>query len=95
MTLAETTQCRTELLGAVALFPDNAAEAQASSPEILTKREAAQLARMSERTLDRLSEDGRGPVRIQLSARRVGYWKRDVLAWLAARTAPAKHKDAV
>lgn len=60
---------------------------------ILTEAEAARLTRLSARTLQRLSEDGRGPARIKLSARRIGYWRADVEAWLAARTQPAKHKD--
>lgn len=66
----------------------------APEPAILTEAEAAQLTRLSARTLQRLAEDGRGPARVKLSTRRIGYWKRDVEVWLAARTAPAKHKDA-
>lgn len=46
--------------------------------------------RLSTRSLDRLCETGEAPPRIQLTGRRVGYWKRDVLAWLHARTSPAK-----
>jgi predicted DNA-binding transcriptional regulator AlpA len=65
-------------------------ETENHQPQILTKREAAQLARISERTLDRLSEDGRGPARIALSDRRVGFSRQAVLAWLASRTSPDK-----
>lgn len=57
-----------------------------SLPYILTKREAAVLARLSERTLDRLAEDGRGPRRVSLSTRRVGYHRAELLAWLRSRT---------
>ena len=53
----------------------------------MTKREAADLARISERTLDRLIEDGRGPRRVALSQRRVGFRRTDFLDWLASRTA--------
>lgn len=62
----------------------------AALPDILTKREAAGLARISERTLDRLLEDGRGPQRIALSVRRVGFHRSAFLAWLASRNTPTK-----
>lgn len=55
--------------------------------EILTKQEAATLARISERTLDRLLEDGRGPRRIALSKRRVGFCRTDFFDWLVSRIA--------
>lgn len=57
---------------------------------VLTTSEAAHLMRVSTRTLERLAETGEGPARIQLTGRRVGYWRSDVLAWLKARTSPAK-----
>jgi predicted DNA-binding transcriptional regulator AlpA len=57
---------------------------------VLTQAETARMLRLSDRTLQRLDEIGEAPPRIQLTGRRVGYWKRDVLAWLQARTAPAK-----
>jgi len=57
---------------------------------VLSQSEAARLMCMSSRTLERLVETGKAPPRIQLTGRRVGYWKRDVLAWLRARTSPAK-----
>lgn len=57
---------------------------------VLTHPEAARVLRVSTRTLDRLCETGEAPPRIQLTGRRVGYWKRDVMAWLRARTSPAK-----
>ena len=57
---------------------------------VLTQPEAARMLRLSTRSLERLVEIGEAPPRIQLTGRRVGYWKRDVLAWLQARTSPAK-----
>lgn len=57
---------------------------------VLTHPEAARMLRLSTRSLDRLIETGEAPPRIRLTGRRVGYWKRDVLAWLQARTSPAK-----
>lgn len=57
---------------------------------VLTHSEAARLLRLSTRSLDRMVETGEAPPRIHLTSRRIGYWKRDVLAWLQARTSPAK-----
>ena len=57
---------------------------------VLTHPETARMLRLSTRSLDRLVETGEGPPRINLTGRRVGYWRRDVLAWLQARTSPAK-----
>jgi predicted DNA-binding transcriptional regulator AlpA len=37
------------------------------------------------RTLQRLDETGEGPPRLQLSLRRVGYLRSDVLSWLEQR----------
>ncbi len=62
----------------------------ADSDTVLTHTETARMLRLSTRSLDRLYETGEAPPRIQLTGRRVGYWKRDVLAWLRARTSPAK-----
>lgn len=59
-------------------------------PAILTRREAADLARISVRTLDRLGEDGRGPRRTALSARRVGFERRILEEWLTSRTSPVR-----
>lgn len=57
---------------------------------VLTTSETAHLMRLSTRSLERLGETGGGPARIQLTGRRVGYWRSDVMAWLKARTSPAK-----
>ena len=57
---------------------------------VLTHAETALVLRLSTRSLDRLCETGEAPPRIHLTSRRVGYWRSDVLAWLKARTSPAK-----
>ncbi len=57
---------------------------------VVTHPEAARMLRLSTRSLDRLCETGEAPPRIRLTGRRVGYWRSDVLAWLKARTSPAK-----
>lgn len=57
---------------------------------VLSQPEAARLMCMSLRTLERLAETGEAPPRVQLTGRRVAYWRADVLAWLRARTSPAK-----
>ena len=59
-------------------------------PDILTESEAARRARLSTRTLQRLAETGRGPPRIRLGIRRVGYWRTDLDAWLRASTIEPK-----
>ena len=59
-------------------------------PDILTETEAARRARISTRTLQRLAEIGRGPPRIRLGLRRVGYWRTDLDAWLRASTIAPK-----
>lgn len=58
--------------------------------DILSKNEAARLARLSLRTWERHEAVGTAPPRVQLGTRRIGYWRRDVLGWLRSRTAPAK-----
>lgn len=60
------------------------------SDRILNKDEAAAQAGISVRTLDRLEEEGEGPPRVRLGKRRIGYWETDLIAWLRARTSPAK-----
>ena len=57
---------------------------------VLTQPEAAQMLRLSTRSLERLVETGEAPPRIQLSGRRIGYWRSDLMTWLQARTSPAK-----
>ena len=57
---------------------------------VLTQPEAAQMLRLSTRSLERLVETGEAPPRIQLSGRRIGYWRSDLMTWLKARTSPAK-----
>lgn len=55
--------------------------------ELLTEREAADIARLSTRTLKRLAEIGEGPARIRLSARRIAYRRADLIRWIETRTA--------
>ena len=76
------------------MTPDTNTPAPPDAPDldvVLTHPETARMLRLSTRTLDRLCETGEAPPRINLTGRRVGYWKRDVLAWLQAQTSPTKH----
>ncbi len=57
---------------------------------LLTLPEAARLMRLSIRSLERLTEIGEAPPRVQLTSRRVAFWRKDVVRWLEARTSPAK-----
>jgi predicted DNA-binding transcriptional regulator AlpA len=57
--------------------------------ELLTEREAAEMLRLSIRTLQRLNQDGAGPRKLQLTARRVAYRRADILAWIALRETAA------
>jgi predicted DNA-binding transcriptional regulator AlpA len=54
---------------------------------VLSTNELAKLAGISDDTLRRLHTIGKGPKRIQLSARRVGYRWSDVQEWLGQREA--------
>ena len=55
------------------------------NPEVLSKRKTCQLVGLSPATVWRLERKSKFPARIQLSAGRVGYLRRDVEAWLAER----------
>jgi predicted DNA-binding transcriptional regulator AlpA len=55
--------------------------------QLLTEREAADIARLSTRTLKRLAETGDGPARIRLTARRIAYRRADLIRWIETRTA--------
>jgi len=73
--------------------PDPNTPAPPDAPDldvVLTHPETARMLRLSTQSLDRLCETGEAPPRIQLTRRRVGYWRSDVMAWLKARTSPAK-----
>jgi hypothetical protein len=52
---------------------------------ILTRQQAAAMAGIHERTLDRLHTLGEGPPRIQLTRRRCGYERGQFEAWLTSR----------
>lgn len=54
---------------------------------VLTKAEAATYSSLSIPTLDRYAAMGRGPKRVQLGERRVGYRRADLDAWLEGRVA--------
>ena len=71
--------------------PSNFAADESDANPILTEAEVSRFTRLSTRTLQRLAEDGRGPRRIRLTERRIGYWKADVLDWLNSRTSTLKH----
>jgi predicted DNA-binding transcriptional regulator AlpA len=63
-------------------------------PEILTERQLARLLGLGEATVYRLRHEGTGPAFVQLSARRVGYRRSAVEAWLKARErAPSSGVD--
>jgi predicted DNA-binding transcriptional regulator AlpA len=53
--------------------------------ELLSERELSDWLGLSEPTLFRHRRDGTGPAFIRLSARRVGYRRSAVEAWLAGR----------
>jgi predicted DNA-binding transcriptional regulator AlpA len=54
---------------------------QNQSSEILTKAEAAEFIKVSERSLSRRHAEGKGPPRIKVG-RQVRYLKSSLLAWL-------------
>jgi predicted DNA-binding transcriptional regulator AlpA len=72
------------------ILPDIPDKGSSHLDVVLTYAEARRLMRLSDRTLNRLHSAGHGPPRIQLTSRRVGYWKNGCVAWLQARTVPAK-----
>jgi hypothetical protein len=53
--------------------------------EILSRQQAAALADIHERTLDRLHIQGVGPPRIQITRRRCGYERATFERWLKSR----------
>jgi predicted DNA-binding transcriptional regulator AlpA len=57
-----------------------------ASDEFLTKRELARLCRRSERTIDRLFEEGDAPPVTKLSTRRIIFPATSAREWLAGRT---------
>jgi predicted DNA-binding transcriptional regulator AlpA len=61
---------------------------------LLTQREAADLLRLSERTLERLRVTGTGPVYVKAN-RRVLYREVDLEAWIAKRIVGSTSEAAV
>ena len=57
-----------------------------TNEEYLTKRELAKLCRCSERTIDRLLEQGDAPPVTRLSSRRIIFPAEPARRWLAGRT---------
>ena len=55
--------------------------------DLLTEREAAELLRLSIRTLQRLHAENAGPAKLRLTERRIAYRRSDLLAWIAERPA--------
>jgi predicted DNA-binding transcriptional regulator AlpA len=60
--------------------------------EFLTKAELAKLCRCSERTIDRLLEEGDAPPITKLSTRRIIFPATSARKWLANRTI-GQHRD--
>jgi predicted DNA-binding transcriptional regulator AlpA len=54
---------------------------------VLTERQAARVLGISMETLKRLRQSGEGPKILQLSARRIGYRRAGLEAWLIEREA--------
>ncbi len=61
---------------------------------LLTQREAADLLRLSERTLERLRVTGTGPVYVKAN-RRVLYREADLEEWIAKRVVGSTSEPAV
>ena len=61
---------------------------------LLTQREAADLLRLSERTLERLRVTGTGPVYVKAN-RRVLYREADLEEWIAKRVVGSTSEAAV
>jgi predicted DNA-binding transcriptional regulator AlpA len=66
--------------------------AEAAANEFLTKRELARLCRCSERTIDRLLEEGDAPPVTRLSTRRIIFPTASARQWLASRTVGKRSK---
>jgi predicted DNA-binding transcriptional regulator AlpA len=64
---------------------------EAPNVEFLTKAELAKLCRCSERTIDRLLEEGDAPPVTKLSTRRIIFPATSARNWLASRT--IRHRD--
>jgi predicted DNA-binding transcriptional regulator AlpA len=62
----------------------------ATDDEYLTKKELAKLCRCSERTIDRLLEEGDAPPVTRVSSRRIVFPALSARKWLANRTIEKK-----
>jgi len=60
-----------------------------SANSIITRHELAAMLRLSIPTVDRMCRDGKGPPRVRLATKRVGYRVCDVNRWLDGRVSEA------
>ncbi len=67
----------------------------AANNEVMTDGEAAKFRRVAIRTQQRERQDGVGPPFIRLSARRVGYLRSDIVAWLGSRRFASTSEETV
>ena len=65
-------------------------EQSLAAMQVIDEQEAADVLGLSADTLRRRVRDGTGPIRINLSARRVGYRVGDLLAWLDKRASESR-----
>jgi predicted DNA-binding transcriptional regulator AlpA len=65
------------------------------SVRVVSKREAAKLANVSERTWDRLEAKGDVPTKTRISRNRIGYRVSDLKIWLDARREAPSARDMV
>jgi predicted DNA-binding transcriptional regulator AlpA len=65
------------------------------SVRVVSKREAAKLANVSERTWDRLEAKGDVPTKTRISQNRIGYRVSDLKVWLDARRETAKARELI
>lgn len=56
-----------------------------SRNQVVNEGTAARICGVSHQTLERMRKAGTAPRHVQLSARRLGYRTRDLIAWLDAR----------
>ena len=62
--------------------PDPDFSTSTGDAELLTIPEAAELARMSRRSLEGLIAEGSGPATVRIGRRMVRIWRTDLLAWI-------------
>ena len=60
----------------------NTPDATTADTELLTIPEAADLARMSRRSLEALIAQGAGPATVRIGRRMVRIWRTDLVSWI-------------